>query len=217
MIDFIKKACEISSEILKECIDNFGNFKTEKDVVNWLRKETKERNVKLAFSPLVVSGKNFLEIHHKSNNTELKGFVILDFGVKYKGYCGDVTRMVYKGKPSKKDLELYDLILKIHKTCINEMKVDMNCFELDMMARDGYGKDRRKFKHTLGHGVGKKIHQPPWIGPFSKYKFKENDVITIEPGWYSKTKGLRIEDTILLTKNKKEILTNLSYDLKILD
>lgn len=213
----VKKACEISSVILKECIDNFEIFKTEKDVVKWLRRKAKERNVKLSFPPLIVSGNNFLEIHHKSNNTKLRGFAILDFGVKYNGYCGDVTRMIYKGEPSKKDFEIYDLILRLHKTAIKEIKVGMNCFELDMMIRDGYEKDRKKFRHSLGHGVGKRIHQPPWIKPSSKYKFKENDVVTIEPGWYSKTKGVRIEDTVLLTKNKKEILTKLDYDLKILN
>ncbi len=217
MINDIRKASEISSEILGKCINNFEKFKTEKDVVKWLIKKTNEKNVKLAFPPLIVSGKNFLEIHHKSDNTELKGFVILDFGVRYGRYCGDITRMAYKGKPSQKDLELYNFILRIHKTTIKEMRVGMNCFELDMMVRDGYGKNRKKFKHSLGHGVGRRIHQSPWIKPSSKHKFNEKDVVTIEPGWYSKSKGLRIEDTIFLTKDKKEILTKLSYDLKILD
>ena len=46
---------------------------------------------------------------------------------------------------------------------------------------------------------------------------KKGQVVTIEPGWYSKNKGIRIEDTILLTKNKKEILTKLNYELKILN
>jgi len=91
----------------------------------------------------------------------------------------------------------------------------MNCFELDMMIRDGFGKDRKKFKHSLGHGIGKKIHQAPTIGPTSKSKFKKNDIVTIEPGWYSKNKGIRIEDTIFL--DRKEILTKLSYELKVLD
>lgn len=217
MIESIRKACEISSNILKECVDNFSEFETEKDVDKWLRKKAKEQDIKLSFPPLIVSGKNFLEIHKKSDNTKLKGFVILDFGVKYKGYCGDITRMVYKGKPSKKDLEVFNLVLDLYETAVKEMKIGMNCFELDMMIRDGFGKDRRKFKHTLGHGVGKKVHQPPWISPVSKHKFKEGDVVTLEPGWYSKYKGVRIEDTILINKNKKEILTKMDKELVVLD
>jgi len=125
MIDSIRIASKLSAEILGECINNFSNFKTEKDVANYLKNKTKQNNLKLAFPPLVVSNKNFLEIHHKPNNTELKNFVILDFGIRYKDYCGDITRMVYKGTPTKKDLELYNLILSIHKTCIKEAKIGM--------------------------------------------------------------------------------------------
>ncbi|MEK6856456.1 MAG: M24 family metallopeptidase, partial [Nanoarchaeota archaeon] len=79
MIEHIRKACAISCEILEECFHNF-NFKTEIEVAKFLRKKAKERNCKLAFPPLIVSGNNFLEIHHKSNKTKLKKFVIIDFG-----------------------------------------------------------------------------------------------------------------------------------------
>ena len=119
MIDSIRKACELSSEILGECIDNF-NFKTEKDVAKWLKRKVKEKGLRNAFSPLVVSGKNFLKIHHKSNNTKLKGFVILDFGVKVDGYCGDLTRMLFIGKPNKKDLELFNLVLSVYEKAVKD-------------------------------------------------------------------------------------------------
>ncbi|MBS3151438.1 M24 family metallopeptidase [Candidatus Woesearchaeota archaeon] len=201
---------------MKECFDNF-NFGTEIEIAEYLRKKAKEKNCKLAFPPLIVSGNNFLEIHHKSNETRLDKFIIVDFGVKYDNYCSDVTRMLYKGKPSRKDLELYQLILNLHETALREIKIGMNCFELDAMIRDGYGNDRKKFRHSLGHGVGKRIHQPPWISAKSKYNFKDNDVVTIEPGWYSKNKGVRIEDTVLLKGNKVEVLTNLSKELIVLD
>ena len=216
MIDDIREACKISCEILKECFSDF-NFETEIEVANWLREKTKEKNCELAFPPLIVSGNNFLEIHHKPDKTKLNNFIIVDFGVRFKGYCSDVTRMLYKGKLSEKDLSLYRLILDLQETALKEIKVEMNCFELDMMIRDGYGKDRKKFRHSLGHGIGKKIHQTPWISPKSKYKLRENDVVTIEPGWYNGSKGIRIEDTVLVKKNKIEVLTNLSKKLIILD
>ncbi len=216
MIEYIREACKISCEILEECFHDF-NFETETEVADWLRKKTKERNCKLAFPPLIVSGNNFLEIHHKPDKTKLKKFIIVDFGVRYKGYCSDVTRMLYKGKPSRKDLKLYGLILDLQETALNEIKIGMNCFELDIMIRDGYGKDRKNFRHSLGHGIGKKIHQIPWIKSFSKCEFKEQDVVTIEPGWYTKNKGIRVEDTVLVKKNGVEVLTSLSKELIILD
>ncbi len=216
MIEEIKKACEISCEILKECFSNFY-FETEIEIAQYLKEKTEERDCKLAFPPLIVSGNNFLEIHHKPNETKLNKFIIVDFGVRYNNYCSDVTRMLYKGRPSRKDLEIFNLILDLQETALKEIKIGMNCFELDMMIRDGYGKSRKKFGHSLGHGIGKRIHQSPWITPRSKDKFQENDVVTIEPGWYNKNRGIRIEDTVLIKKKRVEVLTKLSKELIILD
>jgi len=215
-IEKIKKSCKISCEILKECFDNF-NFNTEKDVVKYLRKKAKDKNVKVAFPPLIVSGKNFLEIHHKSDNTKLKGFIIVDFGVKYDGYCSDITRMVYKGKPTKEEIGLFNLVLKVQNNSLKNLKIGKDYCDLDLKARVDFGEYKKYFEHSLGHGIGKKIHQEPWINFKSKDIIKENDTITIEPGIYTKKFGIRIEDTILIKKNKVEILTPMKKELIILD
>jgi len=213
MIDSIREACELSVNILKECIDNFDNFKTEKDVDRWLKKKAKEYSVKLAFPPLIVSGKNFLKIHHKPDNTKLKGFVILDFGVKVDGYCGDLTRMVFEGKPNSEDLKLFNLVLDVQSKALKDLKIGKNYCDIDIQSRLNFGEYKKYYNHTLGHGVGKKIHQKPWVSPMSSGNVKENDVVTIEPGIYSKKFGIRIEDTVLVSKNGNEILTKMGYDL----
>jgi len=216
MIDYIRESCKISCEILRDCFDNF-NFETEIEVAKYLRKKAKEKNCKLAFSPLIVSGNNFLEIHHKSNKTKLRGFVIVDFGVKYGGYCSDVTRMLYKGVPSKEELELYKLVVKVQGNALNNLSLGKDYCDIDMKARIDFGEYKKYFEHNLGHGVGKKIHQKPWITFKSKDAVKENDVVTIEPGIYAKKFGIRIEDTVLVKKNKIEVLTNLSKELIVSD
>src|SRR3989344_3942404 len=216
-IQYIKEACKISCEILEECICSFSQFKTEKDVAKHLREKVKERNLRLAFPPLVVSGNNFLEIHHKSNNTKLKGFVIVDFGVKVNGYCSDITRMLYVGKPTKDEIKLFNSVLRVYENCIKNLKIGTDYCDLDLNAIIDFGEYKKYFEHSLGHGVGKKIHQEPWINIKSKDVVKENDVITIEPGIYSENFGIRVEDTILIRKNNIEILTPMKKGLIILD
>ncbi|MBI2105567.1 M24 family metallopeptidase [Candidatus Woesearchaeota archaeon] len=213
-IENIKKSCEISCDILKDCFLNF-NFKNEIEVAKYLRKKAKEKNLKLAFPPLVVSGNNFLEIHHNSNNTKLKGFVIVDFGVKYKDYCSDVARMLYKGEPSREEFKLFELVRNVHEKALKNLKIGKDYCDLDLQARVDFGNYKKYFEHSLGHGVGKKIHQEPWINFKSKNVIKENDIITIEPGIYSENFGIRIEDTILIRKNKIEVLSKLGRELVI--
>jgi Xaa-Pro aminopeptidase len=216
MIDSLRKACRISCDILEKCIDNF-KFKTEKDVFDFLVSESKKKNVGLAFDPVVVSKGNYLEIHHEANDTKLEGFVIIDFGIKVEEYCGDVTRMVYIGKPNDEEVEMYKLVLEVQEKAINSLKIGNDYCDLDLDSRKNFGKFKKYFEHTLGHGVGKKVHQEPWISFKSKNVVKKDDTITIEPGIYSKDFGIRIEDTILVLKNKVEVLTKMSNELVVID
>ncbi len=216
-IQKIKEACKITDSILKKCIKNIKGFETEKDIYDYLKKETFARGCKLAFDPVVAIGRNGAEIHHKACRSKLKkGFLVIDFGVKYKGHCADMTRTLYFGRPSKEEMNMYDLVLLAQQESIRALEPGMNCFRVDGIARSIFGKKARYFRHGLGHGVGRKIHQTPSFTPWNKQKLKNNAVLTIEPGLYFKNRfGIRIEDTILL-KDKPIVLTKTKKELIII-
>lgn len=211
-IKYIKWACKITDKIFKELFKNIKNFKTEEEICNFLVKKTKENKCKLAFKPIVANN-NWI-IHPKPRKYKLKkGFLIIDFAVKYKGYCADETRTIYLGKPAKKDIKLYNMVLKIQETAIKNLKPKISCSKFSKKHAKIFGNYRKYFIHALGHGVGKKIHQKPSLSSNSKDKFENNTAITIEPGLYFKNKyGIRIEDTILI-KNKAELLTKTPKNL----
>ena len=215
----IKKACSITVKILNETIKELKkhSFETELDVYNSLKQKTKENNCKLAFKPVVAIGKNAAEIHHRADKTRLKkGFLVLDFGVKYKGYCSDCTRTVYLGKPSKEEKELYNLVLEAQETALMYVKPGVYAADIDLIVRTVLWDYFKNFVHGTGHGVGKRIHQAPNLKPRGISILKENQAITIEPGLYFKNKlGIRIEDTVIV-KEKAIILTKLTKKLIII-
>lgn len=214
-IEYITKSCEIASKILNECIKNIRTFKNELEVADFLKKKTRENKCKLAFKPIVAQ--NSAVIHHKPCKRKLKkGFLILDFGVRYKGYCSDITRTVYLGDPSKKEKYLYNLVLKAQLNSIKKLKAGVKCNDLYYTAANTLGKYKKNFLHRLGHGVGKKVHQSPSLGRKNKRRIKDNTVLTIEPGIYLRKKfGIRIEDTLLIKNNKIKNLTSLPKKLII--
>ena len=91
--------------------------------------------------------------------------------------------------------------------------------DLDAVARarivaDGFG---RFFTHSLGHGLGLRIHERPRVSRLSTDKLQVGSVITIEPGIYvSDRYGVRIEDDIVLTSSGCTVLTTAPKELLIL-
>lgn len=215
-IQILKKSCSYADKIIQKAIKNFKEFKTESEAAAFLEYETKKNGLELSFNPIVASGNNGSMPHHVPSNIKIKkGFCVIDFGVKYKGYCSDITRTIYFGKPTKKEKETYNLLLTIQKNIINQIKNNKKCSELYDFVNITLGKYRNNFIHGLGHGVGIEIHETPNLTLNSKDKISNNMVFTIEPGLYfSKRFGIRIEDTILF-KNNPILLTKTSKDLLI--
>ncbi len=216
-IRILKKACRISDTILKKLFSGFRKFRTEKDVADFLESEARKNSCELAFQPIVASGPGAAEPHHTPQRKRLrKGFCVIDFGVKYKGYCSDTTRTVYIGKPSRKERDIYNLVLNAQKDVVGSLRPGQKCSDVyNRMIKD-LGRYSRKFTHGLGHGVGVEIHELPDLKPKSNSILREGMVLTVEPGVYFDNKfGIRIEDTVLISK-KPLVLTGVTKSLKML-
>lgn len=214
-IQLIKKSCNYAGKIVQKTINNFKKFKTESQAAAFLEYEAKKLGLELSFPPIVASGSNASMPHHEPSGKIKKGFCVIDFGVKYKGYCSDITRTIYIGKPNKSEKEIYNILFNIQKNTINQIKNNKKCSELYDFVNKSLGKYQKYFTHGLGHGVGVEIHELPNLTLNSKDRIKDNMVFTIEPGIYFPRKfGIRIEDTLLF-RGKPIALTKTSKDLLI--
>jgi Xaa-Pro aminopeptidase len=106
---------------------------------------------------------------------------------------------------------MWSLVKQAHDISLAAVKAGIKCSAVDSAARDvitkaGFGD---KFIHGTGHGVGLNIHEFPSVSQNSKEILQENMIITIEPGVYFPGKfGIRLEDTVLVTKKGCKVLTN---------
>ncbi len=214
-ISYLSKACQITSlaylSLLQELQKN--TLKTEQDVAFYLERFFQKKGGEVAFPTIVAMGKNAAIPHHVTSNTKLKkGFLLIDFGAKYKNYCADMSRVIYLGTPSKKEENMYDLLLKSQLAAIKAIEENKSYSELDNLVRTKLGNYDKNFVHSLGHGIGLEVHENP-VFSNKKHKVLQNVPFTIEPGLYFPGKyGLRIEDTILYN-GKIKILTKASKKL----
>jgi Xaa-Pro aminopeptidase len=214
----IRRACMITCDIFKDTIEKLKkhSFAMEGDVSKYLKLRTLEYGCELAFEPIVASGKDSAVPHYAGNKKLAKGFLILDFGVKFQGYCSDVSRTVFLGVPSHQDVFFYQKVLQVQEETIKFVIAGMNkqgmgdssgikASTVHEFALKSFGADQKYFIHGIGHGVGLLIHEHPGFAKKLNHTLRRGMVITVEPGMYTK-QGVRIEDDVFLGK-KVEVLT----------
>lgn len=155
----------------------------------------------ISFEPIVAFGDHSATPHHQNTNRKLKKreIVLIDMGMKYKGYCSDLTRTFFVGKPTPEQTTICAKVKAAQKAAIKAAKPGTACSTLDRIVREEMGEDQAFFTHSLGHGVGLEIHEAPRLSSKNKERLKTGMVITIEPGIYLPGKfGVRIEDMIFI-------------------
>lgn len=174
----------------------------------------------LAFNTIAVSGSKSSLPHGVPENIPVaKGFLTMDFGARFDGYCSDMTRTVCIGKPDEEMKKVYDTTLKAQLTALEKIHGGILSGEADKSARDvieegGY---KGAFCHSLGHSLGLEIHESPNFGPGGSDKVPSGVVISVEPGIYLEGKyGVRIEDIVCLNETGCDNLTASSKELFVL-
>ena len=165
-----------------------------------------------SFNLIVGFGPDSALPHHESSDRPLRknSAVLLDFGCVYNGYCSDITRTYFYGKPDAEFKKVYSIVEQAQKAGVKKVKAGVKAYDVDKVCRDhitaaGFGE---YFIHGTGHGVGLEIHEPPALNTKSKEILRAGMAVTVEPGIYLYGKfGVRIEDSVLVTKNGCEILT----------
>jgi Xaa-Pro aminopeptidase len=166
----------------------------------------------MSFSTIVASGVRSSFPHGTASVAKLpgQGFVTLDFGVILRGYCSDMTRTVHMGKASVEERSAYEAVLEAQEHGVNAVAAGVTCGEVDYACRSVLAKHKlaKFFTHSTGHGVGLEIHEQPRVAKEQSKVLESGMVITIEPGVYMPGRfGIRIEDTVVVTKNGCGILT----------
>ncbi len=216
-VGYLRTSCAHADAILKKTFSEFSEFKTESDVASFLQYQTFRRGLDVSFKPIVASGKNGSMPHYEPKNTPLnKGMCVIDFGVKNKGYCSDITRTIGIKSINKIEKEKYQMLNSVQKNSVASIKENTTCAKIYGDVIKDLGEDSPYFTHGLGHGVGVEIHELPNLTANSKDTIQNSMVFTSEPGIYYPGKfGIRIEDTLLFQK-KPITLTTTTKELQIL-
>lgn len=214
-VESVRKACQLSDEAFDFIIKHLKPGQTELQIKVKLENFIRENGGEISFPSIVAFGSNSAIPHHLSSNSQLltNDIVLLDFGAKINGYCSDMTRTVFVGKPTDQQGKIYNAVKEAQEVAIESLKSHMKeDFEAKRPAELANSHLKTlgfpNVPHGLGHGVGLQVHEEPSLSPYSEGKLIPGMIITIEPGVYIPGKcGVRIEDTALVTTEGIELLT----------
>lgn len=217
-IDITRKAFE---RVLQFVAPGVMEYEIEAEITHEFLRNRATRH---AYGCIIASGDSARVLHYVENNRECKDgdLLLMDFGAEYGNYNADLTRTIpVNGKFSKRQKEVYDACLAVHKYCASILKPGINYADYinkvnqemekqlmkiglitkaDIKNQDPANPAFRKyFYHGIGHHLGLDVHD---VGTRNE-PVKEGMLFTIEPGIYIEEEqmGIRIENNYWLTKS----------------
>jgi Xaa-Pro aminopeptidase len=218
-LERVGAACAVADRALAALLPDIRLGTTEHDLAFaleiWMRRNGGDG---VAFDPTCLVGPNAALPHGSPSAAAVRsGAVILfDFGAQVDGYRSDMTRTLFVGEPSERDLAIYELVAKAQAAAIDQIEATLDGElplpsgrDLHALAKRVIETDGRfpAFGHGLGHGIGLATHELPSLSATSlDATLPSPTVFSVEPGIYLEGEtGVRIEDLLLLDAGARRV------------
>ncbi len=216
-----RKACDITTEGVENILSHLRPGMYEYEIEAHFNYTLKSRNARHAFPTIAASEVNACCLHYEENNRQMQDgeMILFDLGAEWRYYASDVSRTFpVNGKFTEEQKTLYNVVLAGLEAAIAASKPGQPKEELqelsksvmaDELIRLGYIKEPEEISkyyfHGSGHYIGLYTHD---VGE-NNVPLEENMMFTLEPGLYfdDMKLGIRIEDTLLVTKDGCEVLS----------
>lgn len=207
----IERAQVISQKAFYQLVKTLKLGQTEEEIASQLKSIIQKLGGQgLAFESIIASGRNSGLPHHVTGKRRLAAndMLLLDFGAKYQNYCADLTRVIFIGRVSDRNRNIFSHVLTAQRQAIKAIAVNINSSNVYSVANNHFKKHKlhNNFTHGLGHGVGLEIHEAPHLRLTVDDPLTEGMVFSIEPGLYFPWGGVRIEDLVTIKNGKAKVL-----------
>jgi Xaa-Pro dipeptidase len=166
-------------------------------------------------------GRNAAIPHAMGNNIVFKpGDVLVSgAGCPVWGYNSELERTMIIGRPSDEQKRMFDHMLALQDTAFRSMHPGVTCSQVDQAVRAYYAENGliQYWKHHVGHAIGLRYHEGPFLDLGDHTQLRPGMVFTVEPGLYiPELGGFRHSDTVVITEDGVELLTYYPRDLESL-
>lgn len=221
-LKMIKMAINETIKLFKKIERTRLKAKFESDIWAEAAKFATKNQLKYAYEPIIASGKNAITLHYMKNNQPIdrSGMLLLDVGLRFKGYSADITRTI-SYNPTTRQQEVFDAVLTVQDYAFSILKPGITLKEYEAKVAEAMGQQliklglikeiskeaiRKFYPHSTSHFLGLDVHD---VADY-EIPLKPNMVLTVEPGIYipGENIGIRLEDDVVITRNGNKNLSN---------
>ena len=228
-VDRIRQAVAMTEEIVSQLTSQIRPGRTERDLAAFVHEQFAKLGVAPAWPadgcPIVNSGPAS-DLGHSYPSATLRiepgHLVHVDLGMRREGYCSDLQRMWYVRRPGESgppaDVQrAFDTVVRAIDAGAAILRPGVRGFEVDAAARRvvidaGYP----EFKHGLGHGLGRAVHDggtmlgPRWpcYGRNVEGVIEAGNVFTLELGVSTESGIVGLEEDVVVTPAGCEFLSS---------
>lgn len=222
-IDAIRSAIRVTETALANTIDSVRIGMSEREIENVLVQQLFASGAQdFAFSPIVAASTNSAQPHaHSRKDYPVKNgdALLIDCGARLDGVCADITRTFFIGYYDDHQARVYHTVLAASNAAHEAATPGASAHDVDNAAMGVLESSAfsERIRHKTGHGLGRDIHEDPYIMRDNHEPLQPGMVFTIEPGLYDLSEfGIRIEDDVLVTESGSESLTVFDKKLTVI-
>jgi Xaa-Pro dipeptidase len=166
-------------------------------------------------------GRNAAIPHALANNITFRegDVLVTGAGAPVWGYLSELERTMVIGEPSPEQRRIFDHMVALQDTAFDAMKPGVRCSDVDRAVRAYYDEHDLwgYWKHHVGHAIGLRYHEGPFLDIGDDRELQPGMVFTVEPGLYAEgLGGFRHSDTVAITDDGVEFITYYARDLESL-
>ncbi len=209
-IEAIREIGQAAERIAVEVCERFGAGSSEREVANFVAERYAEAGGDGLTMLVVGSGPRSAAVNAPPTARVLEPGDMLRLDViGTKGrYHSDVARTAVVGGPSAEQQRVYDLLLGVHRRCLDALRPGALTSDVYAIYRAAMDEAELPPYHFVGHGLGITLHEQPFVNALSSIPLEEGMVLCIEPLTLLEGRfGVQIEDEVLITADGCEPFT----------
>jgi Xaa-Pro dipeptidase len=217
----IRRANEATKAALRLCAGMVSEGMGQDDLAALLREAQQVAGLTRPWV-LCLFGENAAFPHGTRRERRLRNgdLILVDTGGSLHGYGSDVTRTWPFGQVTEAQRKAWNAVRAAQTAALEHMRPGAACSEPDAAARRaiekaGYPGGYEVFTHRLGHGIGLRGHEEPYLRPDNSRKLEPGMTMSVEPGIYLPGRfGVRLEEIVAITDEGHEVFGPMAESLE---